>query len=219
TPNGLTADYTTCPGSNTWGLTFDDGPTSSSTGKDTNGILNVLNANGVKATFFVVGTNVVQNPSIVKRAYDAGHQIALHTWTHHPLTSLTNEQIVAEIKYNEAIIFKAIGKIPTLLRPPYGDIDNRVRAIAQALGYRIALWNKDSEDASQSSTSTDAANKVVQNIESWYSTSGSFISLQHDISPFTSGIAITALNDFFSTTRSLKQVPVGQCVGLPFYTD
>ncbi|RKO83330.1 hypothetical protein BDK51DRAFT_2822, partial [Blyttiomyces helicus] len=69
-----------------------------------------------------------------------------HTWTHHPITALTSEQLVAEIKYTEAIIYQTIGKVPLFFRPPYGDNDDRTRAIVAAMGYRTVVWNYDSQD-------------------------------------------------------------------------
>ncbi len=52
-------------------LTFDDGPTTKATAK----ILDILKEENVKATFFVVGKHVKENPDLVKRAYDEGHYI------------------------------------------------------------------------------------------------------------------------------------------------
>ncbi|KAI8910100.1 hypothetical protein EDD86DRAFT_204542 [Gorgonomyces haynaldii] len=219
-PN-VTADITTCPGVSEWGLSFDDGPTfreqNGQNVNDTTALMSLLQKNNVTATFFIVGSNAIQYPDIVKQAYDEGHQIALHTWTHHPLTSLTNEQIVAEIKYNEAIVYKAIGKIPRFFRPPYGDIDDRVRAIVQALGYQIVIWNKDSTDADQPDTSDASRSKVVSIIEQWLSGSTSFISLEHDISIFTTSIALQMLQEFFSQPRTLKPLSVARCLGQDSY--
>ena len=58
-------------------LTFDDGPSSNTTQ-----ILDILNERGIKATFFVLGSNVEKNPEIVKRMYDEGHFIASHGYSH-----------------------------------------------------------------------------------------------------------------------------------------
>ena len=149
--------------------------------------------------------------------------MALHTWTHHPLTSLSNEQIVAEIVYNAAIVYEATGKVPLHFRPPYGDMDDRVRAIVTALGLRTIYWtttpSRDSGDTNRSGFPTVAA--VVSYVVSWWETftnSAGFISLSHDISSFTveAGIkSIQAIQAAQSTgTFSLKPQPVGTCVGL-----
>ncbi|KAI8903605.1 hypothetical protein EDD86DRAFT_214843 [Gorgonomyces haynaldii] len=217
-------DFATCAGQSQWGLTFDDGPTVNLVnGKnvdDSVALQQVLKQAGVKATFFIVGSNAIQFPEVVKAHLDDGHELALHSWTHHPMTSLTNEQIVAELKYNEAIIFKAAGVIPRFFRPPYGDIDDRVRAIAQALGYEIAIWNKDSEDASQSDTSEANAVKVAGKMKQLFQTTDSIITLEHDISTFTTNVAIKIFTGFTQAQSKLKVMPVAQCVNQqPYIND
>jgi peptidoglycan/xylan/chitin deacetylase (PgdA/CDA1 family) len=67
---------------------------------------------------------------------------------------MTNEEVVAEIQLTSALIYRTIGVIPKLFRPPYGDIDDRVRATVSALGYTVAFWttdpSRDSQDAGKS---------------------------------------------------------------------
>ncbi|KAI8823992.1 uncharacterized protein EV422DRAFT_485463, partial [Fimicolochytrium jonesii] len=214
------ADIVSCPKANTWGLTYDDGPTSNIVNgvhnPDTAAIRTALDDLNVKATFFVCGTGVRSLPAQVVNSFKAGHQIAVHTWTHHPLTSLTNAQIVAEIKYTEAAIYEVIGVVPTHFRPPYGDIDDRVRAIASALGYKTVIWGVDSLDADVAATPANAAT-VQARIESWFKAGPGFISLEHDISTFTSGIAVNALAEVkkqvAAGTFPLTINSVAQCVG------
>ena len=64
----------------------------------------------------------------------------LDRWSHHPMTALSNAQIVAEMMYTSAIIYKNTGLSVKYFRPPYGDIDDRVRGILNALGFRIVFW-------------------------------------------------------------------------------
>ncbi|KAF9987005.1 chitin deacetylase [Modicella reniformis] len=97
-------DIEVCPKPGDWGLTFDDGPT-----PQTTPLLQTLKANNVKATFFVMGSNVVRNAEILKQEVADGHHIASHTWSHHPLTTLSNEQIVAEIKWTEKAVMDITG--------------------------------------------------------------------------------------------------------------
>jgi peptidoglycan/xylan/chitin deacetylase (PgdA/CDA1 family) len=142
-------------------------------------LVDALAANGnIKATFFLVGYHIAWNQDardIVKSLVEAGHEVALHTWTHHPLTSLTNEQIIAELLYTEAIIYESSGVSPKLLRPPYGNFDNRVRAIAKALGFSIVLWTDDSEDFALTKAET------LAKISTWYERAGpGILTLQHD---------------------------------------
>ncbi|KAJ3168005.1 chitin deacetylase [Geranomyces variabilis] len=215
------ADIVACPAANTWGITFDDGPTATANHvADTSAIRTALDGIGVKATFFACGTSSQSNPTELLASYNAGHQIAVHTWTHHPLTSLTNAQVVAELKYTEAMIYSITGKVPTMFRPPYGDIDDRVRAIAGALGYRSVIWSVDSEDASMTVSAANSA-LVRATIQSWGKAQPGFISLQHDISTFTSQIAVDALGDIkaLGSAYPLKIQNVAQCTGLGAYWD
>ncbi|KAJ3152304.1 chitin deacetylase [Geranomyces variabilis] len=221
------ADVYDCPTANTWGVTYDDGPTVNLVnGVNTNdspALRAKLATMGIKATFFVVGANVVQHPEEVLAEYTDGHQIALHTYTHYPLTSLTNAQVVAELKYNEAAVYNATGALPTFLRPPCGDVDDRIRAIASALGYRIALWTtspvRDTGDADIVNPTPASAAQVLNTVTStWFQPQPGFISLQHDIDPFTSGIGLAVLDAVNKTANfPLTMQPVGTCMKLPFY--
>ncbi|ORX83509.1 glycoside hydrolase/deacetylase [Basidiobolus meristosporus CBS 931.73] len=124
-----------------WALTFDDGPS-----QYTSELLDILASANVKATFQIIGSNAVQYPDVVKRAYDEGHQIASHTWSHPHLMSLSTEQIVAEVKATENALLNITGAVPAYIRPPYGEADDRVKAIFKAMGYHTLLWNMDTLD-------------------------------------------------------------------------
>ncbi|KND02619.1 uncharacterized protein SPPG_01707 [Spizellomyces punctatus DAOM BR117] len=224
---GFKADVVSCPGDNVWGLTYDDGPTvnvvNGQNQNDTPSLRAALDAMKLKATFFIVGANGLQNPEEIKKSFAEGHQIGVHTWTHYPATSLTNAQFVAEIKYTEAMIYNATGSLPIFWRPPCGDVDDRIRAIATALGYSTTLWTttpvRDSTDADQTDASPATSQKIVDTVKTWFTAQKSFISLEHDISPFTSGIAINVLNEVKAAGANfpLKMMPVGTCLNQPFY--
>ncbi|KAI9193535.1 uncharacterized protein BJ171DRAFT_635714 [Polychytrium aggregatum] len=205
--NGYQADVYTCPQPGTWGISFDDGPTVDPvTHDDSAAIRAQLDKMNIKGTFFVVGSNVIQNPQIVLDEYNDGHQIGVHTWTHHPLTACTNEQIVAEIKYAEAAIYNATGQVPNFFRPPYGDIDDRVRAIANALGYTVTIWSQDDLAADQDTTSAAIGQSLINSATStWLSnSSASFVSLSHDITPFTSSVILGILQYVDANRASIK---------------
>ncbi len=99
-----------------------------------------VNEHQVTTTFFVVGSRVISRPQMLQSEYMAGHQIAVHTWSHPPLTTLTNEQIVAELGWSKQVIKDTIGVTPLYMRPPYGDIDDRVRAICKLMGLTPIIW-------------------------------------------------------------------------------
>lgn len=87
-------------------LTFDDGPTTKATGK----ILDILNKENVKATFFVVGKHVKEYPDLVKREYQEGHYIANHGYNHNnKLLYKDMESFRNEIVSTDSEISKAIG--------------------------------------------------------------------------------------------------------------
>jgi chitin deacetylase len=86
----------------------------------------------------MIGQNILWNPQVFLKAFNAGHDIAVHTWTHPYMTTLTNEEVIAELGYTMEIIKNSTGgRVPKYWRPPYGDADNRVNAIAREVGHRF----------------------------------------------------------------------------------
>ncbi|PWN46670.1 glycoside hydrolase/deacetylase, partial [Violaceomyces palustris] len=72
---------------------------------------------------------------------------SVHTWSHSLQTTKTNEEIVAELGWTMQIIYDFSGYVPNTWRPPQGDVDNRVRAIAsEVFGLKTILWNHDTND-------------------------------------------------------------------------
>lgn len=71
----------------------------------------------------------------------------MNSWSHHALTTLSNEQIVAEMKWTEKAIEDATGYRVRYMRPPYGDVDNRVRFVLKKLGYTVVDWTGDTFDS------------------------------------------------------------------------
>uniref|UniRef100_V5E8G1 chitin deacetylase n=1 Tax=Kalmanozyma brasiliensis (strain GHG001) TaxID=1365824 RepID=V5E8G1_KALBG len=123
---------------------FDDGPTENS--GDLYGFLSQVNQS---ATHYMIGSNVYSYPQQFAQAVAEGNQhFAVHTWSHHLCSTLTNQQLVAELGWTMQIIAdKSGGYIPKFWRPPQGDIDNRVRAIAEEIfGLTVVIWNKDTND-------------------------------------------------------------------------
>jgi peptidoglycan/xylan/chitin deacetylase (PgdA/CDA1 family) len=82
-----------------------------------------LDEQQLSATFFVVGSRGVQFPHTLQEEYMKGHQIAVHTWSHPPLTTLTNDEIIAELGWTKKIIKDVTGVTPNMMRPPFGDIE------------------------------------------------------------------------------------------------
>lgn len=120
-------------------LTYDDGPAAVSTGQ----LLEHLRARGAKATFFMVGAQVVKYPGVARRVAAEGHEIANHTYGHKDLRKLTAAGVRREVLNSAGAIFQATGKRPVLVRPPYGAMNAKVRANLRA---PIILWSVDTRD-------------------------------------------------------------------------
>ncbi|ORX33816.1 hypothetical protein BD324DRAFT_638707 [Kockovaella imperatae] len=138
---GLQPDITTVPTPETWGLGFDDGPNCSH-----NALYDYLQENNQRATMFYIGSNVLDWPLQALRATTDGHQICVHTWSHKYMTALTNSQAFAELYYARKVIKDLLGVTPQCWRPPYGDVDNRIRYIASQLNLTTIVWSDDSQD-------------------------------------------------------------------------
>lgn len=100
------------------------------------------------ATHFFIGGSAAANKTAFDLVFNRGGHIAAHTWSHPRMTTLTNEEIVAEIGWSLQVIYDfSGGRIPAYWRPPYGDVDNRVRDIAtKVFGVKTVLWNSDTND-------------------------------------------------------------------------
>ncbi|KAG8744863.1 chitin deacetylase [Ceratobasidium sp. 428] len=187
-------DITVCPDKLAWGLTYDDGPS-----PYTPKLLNYLDQHSLNATFYVVGSRVISRPEIVQYEYMKGHELSVHTWSHSALTTLTNEQIVAELGWTRKAIHDVTGVTPLTMRPPYGDIDDRVRAIAMAMNLTPVIWTGVGQDEFDTSdwripggtangTSSYAAfNKILTKATTLDT---GFIVLQHDLYQETVDLAV-----------------------------
>ena len=123
-------------------LTFDDGPAPAVTPR----LVRRLTRLGVPATFFMVGTRVAAAPGLVRKVSRAGFQIGNHTWAHTDLTTLGAPRIRHALRATRHALIEAGAPAPTLVRPPYGAIDDRVRRVVDAAGYTPVLWTIDSRD-------------------------------------------------------------------------
>src|SRR5438105_11293817 len=181
-------------------LTFDDGPHMTLTPK----LLDLLAAHQMRATFFVVGQSAADHPGILRRAIREGHEIANHTWSHPYLGKMSDEGVRRELQKTDDAIFNAIGKRPTLLRPPYGSITPRQkRWIHDDFGYRIIIWDVDPLDWKRPGPSV-VCNRILKETRP-----GSIV-LAHDIHPGT----IEAMPSTFDhlEARGLKFVTVSELI-------
>ncbi|KAI9146541.1 hypothetical protein BKA69DRAFT_1045246 [Paraphysoderma sedebokerense] len=157
-------------------ITYDDGPS-----QYTATLLQTMRNMNLKTTFFVIGSQISYYPSVLLQAFSDGHDIASHTWSHPSLPSLSNAQIVDEVKRTEDAIFSVTGRRPRLFRPPYGDLDARVASIITGLGYKIVKWNLDTDDWRHPTDYQASLTQYQNALGGADPTKRAFISLQHDI--------------------------------------
>ncbi|MGA3080916.1 MAG: polysaccharide deacetylase family protein [Terracidiphilus sp.] len=113
----LVANRSQVEGNGCVALTFDDGPDP----VDTPRLLDLLREKNVKASFFVVGERAERYPEIVRRAWEEGHLIANHTWSHPPLFCfLSPRRLRSEIERNAECIDRICGIRTRYFRSPVG---------------------------------------------------------------------------------------------------
>lgn len=109
-------------------------------------MLQILEAKGVRATFFVTGKWAGKYPKLVQQIHTAGHEIGNHGYSHAHPNQLTGGQMVEHLKKNEEILQGIIGVRTNLYAPPYGEYNKQVVEIAHAQGYRLIMWTADTVD-------------------------------------------------------------------------
>ncbi|KAF8709516.1 Carbohydrate esterase family 4 protein, partial [Rhizoctonia solani] len=203
---------TSCSVPNTAAITFDDGPY-----LWTRNIVDKLDAAGAKGTFFVNGINFGciysgNNPSNLKYAYDQGHQIASHTWSHPHLPSLSPLETENELtKINDAIV-SITGAFPAFIRPPYGEYSQTTQQVAGKLGQTIVTWDFDSGDTAGVSAAQSA--EAYRNLVA--STPRSVLTLNHETHSSTANELLDEMIQIFQGA-GYSLVTVAECVGMDPY--
>ena len=117
-------------------FTFDDGP-----GPYTDRLLQILNDNDAKATFFLIGNKVAANPAGAKRIVDAGMEVGSHTWEHPNMTTIPSDAIAGQFTRANDAIMAATGQTPKLWRPAGGLTNDAVNKVAAQQGLAAILWD------------------------------------------------------------------------------
>ncbi|GAA6064774.1 hypothetical protein JCM10212_006323 [Sporobolomyces blumeae] len=184
------------------GISFDDGPTPASPP-----LYDLLVANNQTATHFLIGTTILQNLDVFQQVVDSGGHLAVHTFSHSYMTTMSDEQLLGELGWTAQLIFDYSGLAPAYWRPPYGDVDNRVRAIAQEVfGLTTVIWNIDSDDWCLNSPGAcpgygpGTLAGLEAELTSWQTGSKSpgVIGLEHESGPNT-------VNGFINTYAGIKK--------------
>ena len=140
-PPGLTATtllYRVTTSQPIVALSFDDGPSS----KYTSRVLDILDAKEVTATFFLIGKHVEALPSLAKRASER-HEIGNHTWSHPNMSLYHAPDVRSQLVRTADVITSAIGRPPTLFRPPYGAFSGATAMIATSMSYPMIMWDEE----------------------------------------------------------------------------
>lgn len=183
-------------------ITFDDGPHPKLTPR----LLDMLKERGLKATFYVIGQNVVQYPEIMQRMVAEGHEIGNHSYTHPALSKCSPAKLTEEItKSNEAIL-QSCGVTPTTIRPPYGATNAAVtKRLNDEFGLTVVMWSVDPQDWKIRKAS-HVSNHILQN------TKPGGILLAHDIHPSTIDAMPAVLDGLLS--RGHKFVTVSELIAM-----
>ena len=206
-------DYVQCPDQNQWGLTFDDGPVKNATDM----LLDFMETRNVRSTFCVIGSRVKESPDLLLRAYQQGHQICIHSWSHRALTSQSTPIVVAELLWTMMIVEQVTGQRPRYYRPPMGDYDDRVRAIANAMGLKVIVWNYDTSDFQLNLNQTMSLDQVTKDaagqvkVQLTNATSG-VMALEHDNSNRTARVGTSVIQLLLA--NKLVPMPATECLGL-----
>lgn len=141
-------------------LTFDDGPTP----EITSWTLDQLEAFNAKATFFCIGKNVVENPSIYQKIIDQNHVIGNHTNNHLNGFSTPNSTYIENIDFSENNLSANINfknQKPKLFRPPYGKLKFSQSKKIRKKGYKIIMWDVLSADFDTNISSQKCLENVI----------------------------------------------------------
>lgn len=163
-------------------LTFDDGPS-----LVTPKILDILSEQNVKASFFVIGKSVEVHPEIVKRAYEEGHYIANHTYSHNnSILYKSSESFTNEIKKTDIAIGNAIGvdgysslifRFPNgFMSPQYKAKKKEMAKLLSQMNYTYIDWNCLNNDSIKKYNSS----QLLNNLKKSSKNKDTLVILMHD---------------------------------------
>ena len=158
---------------------------------NTAALLEILENNGARATFFVTGDWCDRYPDDVKAFYDAGHSVENHSDRHPHVEGININDLINDTKECSRKIKMITGEEPTLYRAPYGEFDDNLLTTIEGLGLKTIQWDVDSVDWKKPSAA-DIKKKVLKNVKS-----GSILLFHNDLENTTA-----ALPEILSELRS-----------------
>lgn len=138
-------------------ITFDDGPHPEGTPR----MLEVLAEHQARATFFVVGEQVVKRPALARLIAEEGHVLGLHGYLHRPHPLRQRGELAEDFTRGLAAIEDATGISPRLHRPPYGIYSHASLRIARERGLQPLLWSRWGKDWRKVTTPEQITQRVV----------------------------------------------------------
>ena len=169
----------------------------------TDKLIEIMDKNGVKCTFFAVQFWVEKYPEYAKKIVEAGHELGTHSKTHPYMSKLSKEKIKEELISSSTAIENTVGKKPDLFRAPYGDYNDTLIKTAKEVGLYTIQWDVDSLDWKNLSAQ-EIALRVINGVKN-----GSII-LCHNNGLHTA----EALPMIISTlqNKGYKFVPIGELI-------
>ncbi|MEU6173718.1 polysaccharide deacetylase family protein [Streptantibioticus parmotrematis] len=141
-------------------LTFDDGPDHLATPH----FLRLLEARGVRATFFLLGSMLVRSPGLARETAAAGHEIGIHGWHHRPLALRGPRATLDDLARARDAVAEVTGRPPALFRPPYGVMSTAAHLACRRLELTPVLWTAWGEDWRRRATPRSVHDTVVRDL-------------------------------------------------------
>lgn len=177
-------------------LTFDDGPS-----PHTFRLLNCLEKNGAKATFFMVGYSVPNYKGTVKRMAKLGCELGSHSYDHPAFSKLSYSGMRSQVTRTNQVIYEAAGVYPTVFRLPYGDGASNATVLS-SLGLPSIYWSLDTRDWANTGNPQHTISEVLNNVKD-----GDIV-LMHDLHSSTVTAAETIIPAL--KKRGFQMVTVSQ---------
>ena len=190
-------------------LTFD----SAYNGSYTYNILDILDAYGVKATFFMTGEFIKNHPTQVIDILSRGHEIGNHSTTHKDFTKISTASIIEEVTECNNNFKEITGMDMCLFRFPYGYYGSRQLKLVRELGYFPIQWTADSSD-----WKNESVEAILARFENQYFYKPGNILLFHNGAMFTTGALPKIIEDI--QAKGIKLVRVSDMIYKDnFYID
>ncbi len=183
-------------------LTFDDGPS----GRYTRKLLEGLEERNARATFFLCGYRMEQDPALTERIFREGHEIGLHGYSHKPMQNMCQTDVIRELKKSVSLL--PDGCEAVFLRCPGGTCSRCTCQTAAALGLSLAYWSVDPRD-----WATDNAAAIEKEVLS-HIQDGDII-LMHDMSVSSVEAALMIVDELLEEGfRFVTLSQMAECKGI-----